>query len=84
MMKGTTADGVRIIDLTPPDRFPCAMCGVEGDHRYGIPWYCGPVLEGQSHGCYRSVCRRCSLRYDQAVAKATSTWDHWTSSRDIA
>lgn len=83
-----TRDGVRVINLTPRDCFPCAMCGTEGDHRYAVPWYEGPVLEGQNEGGYRSVCRKCSLHYDTAVAKATAnvvaSWDNWKPSRDIA
>lgn len=42
----------------------CAMCGCEGFHTHAVPWYCGPVLEGQSEGGYKSVCSSCHDRWD--------------------
>jgi hypothetical protein len=41
------------------------MCGKEGDHRNGVPWYCGPAMEGESEGGYRSVCSPCFTRWDR-------------------
>jgi len=37
----------------------CAMCGGLGFHAHAVPWYCGPVLEGESEGGYKIVCEPC-------------------------
>lgn len=48
------------------------MCGAVGFHEHAVPWYCGPVAEGESEGGYKTVCKGChdkwaewddSLRY---------------------
>lgn len=50
----------------------CNMCGAVGFHAHAVPWYCGPVAEGESEGGYKTVCKGChdkwakwddSLRY---------------------
>ena len=41
----------------------CSMCGGLGFHRHAVPWYCGPVLEGQSEGGYKTVCEPCHDRW---------------------
>ena len=37
----------------------CNMCGVVGFHEHAIPWYYGPVAEGESDGGYKTVCKTC-------------------------
>lgn len=49
--------------LMNEDPLDCAMCGKEGWWRSAVPWYCGPVMEGQSEGGYKTVCRRCHDRW---------------------
>ncbi|MCQ9375148.1 hypothetical protein NMQ14_12890 [Methyloversatilis sp. XJ19-13] len=47
----------------------CNMCGALGYHSHAVPWYCGPVAEGESEGGYKTVCARCYCR-----------WEAWDSS----
>ena len=42
----------------------CGMCGAEGFHDHCVPWYCGPVLEGESEGGYRTVCKLCHNKWE--------------------
>lgn len=43
----------------------CAMCGKEGDHHHAVPWWCdAPVMEGQSEGGYKTVCKPCHDRWE--------------------
>lgn len=49
------------LDYSPIE---CAMCGREGDHHHAVPWYCGPVLEGESDGGYKTVCEPCYARWE--------------------
>lgn len=54
---------VTVIDLNA-EPYECAMCGSIGFHKHAVPWYCGPVLEGQSEGGYKSVCKPCHDRWE--------------------
>lgn len=54
------------LDYSPVE---CAMCESKGDHHHAVPWYCGPVMEGQSEGGYKTVCEPC---YDK--------WERWSDS----
>lgn len=59
------ADGnatLRIHLWRDPDE--CNMCGGLGYHSHAVPWYCGPVAEGESQGGYKAVCRRCYGRWE--------------------
>ena len=49
---------VIVIDLNA-QTVDCGMCGIEGFHDYCVPWYCGPVRDGESEGGYRTVCKSC-------------------------
>lgn len=42
----------------------CNMCGALGYHSHAVPWYCGPVAEGDSEGGYKAVCVRCYGRWE--------------------
>lgn len=35
-----------------------------GYHSHAVPWYCGPVAEGESEGGYKTVCARCYGRWE--------------------
>lgn len=37
----------------------CYMCGSIGFHQHAVPWYYGPVSEGNSDGGYAPVCAAC-------------------------
>lgn len=53
---------VTVIDLSAePDE--CSMCHAVDFHTHAVPWYCGPVREGQSEGGYKTVCRACHDRW---------------------
>jgi hypothetical protein len=41
----------------------CSMCGAVGFHEHAVPWYCGPVMEGDSDGGYKTVCKKCHDRW---------------------
>lgn len=41
----------------------CNMCGALGYHTNAVPWYCGPVAEGESEGGYKCVCKPCHDRW---------------------
>lgn len=41
----------------------CNMCGALGYLAHAVPWYCGPVAEGESEGGYKSVCKVCHDRW---------------------
>lgn len=60
---------VTVINLwEEPDE--CNMCGAVGLHEYAVPWYCGPVAEGESEGAYKSVCKTCHdkwARWDDSL-----------------
>lgn len=43
----------------------CNMCGALGYHHKCVPWYCGPVAEGDSEGGYKSVCNSCYTRWER-------------------
>ena len=65
----SNGDRIHVINMTPPDAIECAMCPAVGDFRHAVPYYCGPVREGQSDGGYRCVCKPC---YDR--------WEKWNDS----
>lgn len=46
------------------DPDPCNMCNAMGYHTHAVPWYCGPVAQGDSEGGYKSVCARCYGRWE--------------------
>lgn len=53
--------GLRVHELSFPEPIKCAMCGKvmhlgRLESRYGVPWYCGPVLEADGG---RDVCEPC-------------------------
>jgi hypothetical protein len=81
-----------LINLSPPDPIECAMCEAVGDFSCAVPYYCGPVLEGQSEGGYRCVCGPCYARWlawsnritEERAASARLAWDAWKPSKDIA
>ena len=53
---------VTVINISEePDE--CSMCGNMDFHRHAVPWYCGPVLEGESEGGYKTVCKSCHDRW---------------------
>jgi len=87
-----SGDGVHIVNMSPRDWFPCAMCEKPGDHRHAVPWHCGPVLEGESQGGYKSVCPTCYDRWEtwshivqqSHATAARCAWDDWRPARDIA
>jgi hypothetical protein len=58
--EGNTVLVVHLWDGAPDE---CNMCGALGRHRHGVPWYCGPVMEGESEGGYKCVCRPCHDRW---------------------
>ena len=60
------------------DPINCWMCGKLDQCNYSVPWYCGPVLEGQSEGGRARVCKSCIIKYDKAVEK----WDARTGAND--
>ncbi len=41
----------------------CNVCGALGIHSHAVPWYCGPVAEGESKGGYKVVCQACHDRW---------------------
>ena len=52
----------------------CGKCGIEDFHNYCVPWYCGPVLEGESEGGYRTVCKSCHdkwAKWSDKIGKET-------------
>ena len=66
----TDADGNSVLRIHLwRDPEECNMCGAEGYHSHAVPWYCGPVAEGDSEGGYKTVCPRCYGR-----------WEAWDSS----
>lgn len=62
-------DLIHIHNMTPPFEIECAMCPAVGDWLHCVPYYCGPVADGCSHGGYRCVCPPC---YDR--------WARWNDS----
>lgn len=46
------------------DPDPCNMCGALGYHSHAVPWYCGPVADGDNEGGYKTVCARCYGRWE--------------------
>lgn len=80
-----------LIDLTPHQPIECAMCEAVGLFDCAVPYYCGPVLEGQSQGGYRCVCRPCYRRWEawseritrERAQAAALSWDNWKLSKDI-
>jgi len=54
---------IRVIYLSSRD-VECAMCGISGIHSLAVPWYCGPVAEGESEGGYKDVCRPCFSKWE--------------------
>ena len=59
------ADGnasLRIHLWRDPDE--CNMCGALGYHHYAVPWYCGPVAQGDNEDGYKAVCERCYGRWE--------------------
>lgn len=64
-MVTTERPEIIVVELWPGEPIDCAMCGAEIDgsrlsRRYGVPWYCGPVLESEGG---RDVCRPCYERW---------------------
>ena len=57
--------GIVIIDMSPSTACDCAMCEQFGDWTHAVPWYYGPVAEGQSEGGYRVVCPMCYATWEQ-------------------
>lgn len=68
-----TSAGIRIDRQTPEgavlivhlwrDPDECSMCSGLGFHTHAVPWYCGPVAEGDSEGGCKTVCRSCYHRW---------------------
>ncbi len=54
---------VLVVHLWDFDVVDCAMCDEPTRHRYAVPWYCGPVAEGESEGGYKCVCKPCHDRW---------------------
>lgn len=52
----------RVINLWA-EPLECAMCGALGHWRHAVPWYCGPVAEGDSEGGYNTTCEPCHDRW---------------------
>jgi hypothetical protein len=63
-----------VIDMSPSTACDCAMCATFGDWRHAVPWYCGPVAEGQSEGAYRAVCPTCYAAWEQWDAAWHVAW----------
>jgi len=58
---GTTV--LRVRHLWPADPVECGMCGRDTFDNYAVPWYCGPVLDGENEGGYRCCCKPCHDRW---------------------
>ncbi len=41
----------------------CAMCLKPTWDHFAVPWYCGPVREGESDGGYKATCKPCHDRW---------------------
>ena len=52
-----------VVHLWGGGAYECNMCGVVGRHHNSVPWYCGPVMEGDSEGGYKGVCQPCHDRW---------------------
>ena len=62
------------------DSVECAMCRVVTRHRFAVPWYCGPVAEGDSEGGYKCVCELCHDRWaawNEPILAARAEYDSW-------
>lgn len=67
---------MRVRHLWPGDPVDCCMCEKPTHSRMCVPYYCGPVLEEQSEGGYKTACEPCYARWEawsdkHATAKAT-------------
>lgn len=56
---------VRVRHMFPPDPADCCMCGKPTFDHWAVPYYCGPVLEGESEGGYRAACEPCYKRWEK-------------------
>ena len=61
---------VRVRHLWGDDPVACCMCERETFDHFAVPYYCGPVLDGQSEGGYRVACAGCYRR-----------WSDWSDAR---
>lgn len=63
----TRRDGPVVVVHLWQEPEECNMCGTLGNHKHAVPWYCGPVPQGESEGGYKAVCERCHDKW--------SAWD---------
>lgn len=56
---------LRVRHLWPEDPVECCMCGRPTFSHLCVPYYCGPVAEGQSQGGYAVACGPCYGRWER-------------------
>lgn len=73
MQLRTDGPAITVVRLDAPEPWPCPMCGKLDEHHWAVPWYCGPVLDGESEGGYKACCRPCHDRW----AKWNDAMQYW-------
>ena len=56
---------ITVRHLWPDDPCECCMCDKLTFSDKAVPYYCGPVREGQSEGGYKTACDDCYAKWER-------------------
>ena len=71
---------LRVRYLWPQEPSDCCMCGQPTHSTLAVPYYCGPVRDGQSEGGHAVACPDCHQRWSDWNAAERCNCGHWNES----
>ena len=68
---------LRVRYLWPQEPSECCMCDQPTHSTLAVPYYCGPVRDGQSEGCHAVACSACYQRWTDWSSVKLCNCGHW-------